>query len=264
MNYDSLAEVARMNRRDMICAFGALSLQATVSSKYSSAFASIQQDAAAAQSGRELLPVTVAGVRLPDSRIARLATELSRSAYPHYLFNHASRTFLFGALVGRSLGQSLDEEILYLACILHDLGLAERFQGELPFEIQGAETAKRFLAEHGYDREKVAIVWDGIAMHASPIGRFKQPEIAMVGEGAGADVAGPDLAQIKKSDVEEILSVFPRLRFKTAFLKTCADVVRVHPRTASSSFMRDIRERYVPDFHPSNFCDRLAGAPFAE
>ena len=253
-----------MNRREMMCAVGALSWQATDSWKHKSAFASIQQEAVAAPSASESLPVTVAGVRLPDSRIARLATEFGQSAYPPYLFNHATRTFLFGALVGRALGQDLDEEILYLACILHDLGLAEQFQGELPFEIQGAETAKRFLIEHGYDKEKAEIVWDGIAMHASPIGRFKQPEIALVGEGAGADVAGPDSAQIKNSDVGEILKAYPRLKFKAAFVKTCVGVARVHPRAASSSFMRDIRERYVPDFHPGNFCDRVADAPFAE
>ena len=31
----------------------------------------------------------------------------------------------------------IDAEMLYLACILHDLGLTEKFQGDLPFEIQG-------------------------------------------------------------------------------------------------------------------------------
>jgi|SRR5208282_430835 len=128
----------------------------------------------------------------------------------------------------------------------------------------GAETAKRFLREQGYAKEKLRIVWDGIAMHASPIGQFKQPEIALVGEGAGADVIGPDFSQMAKSDVEEIVKAFPRLQFKDAFVKTCADEVRKHPRAASSSFMRDIRERYVPEFHPRNFCDRVAEAPFAD
>jgi hypothetical protein len=193
-----------------------------------------------------------------------LATDLARSAYPPYLFNHAVRTFLFGSLVGRALGQKYDEEILYLACILHDLGLTERFQGESPFEIRGAETAQKFLEDQGYAKEKLGIVWDGIAMHASPIGQFKQPEIALVGEGAGADAIAPDFSQIKKNEVEEILKAFPRLKFKEAFVRSCADVVRKYPREASSSFMRDIRERYVPEFHPRNFCDRIAGAPFAE
>jgi hypothetical protein len=249
-----------MNRRDILCAFGVLSLVPVLGRGAAAPIGS----ASATPAGDEGLPATLAGVRFIDSKIARLATEFSRSAYPAYLFNHAVRTFLFGSLVGRALGQKFDEEILYLACILHDLGLTEKFQGESPFEIQGAETARRFLEEQKYAKEKLGIVWDGIAMHASPIGQFKQPEIALVGEGAGADVIAPDFSQIKKSDVEEIVKAFPRLKFKAAFVKTCADVIRKHPRAASSFFMRDIRERYVPEFHPRNFCDRVAEAPFTE
>jgi hypothetical protein len=180
------------------------------------------------------------------------------------LFNHAFRTFFLGSLTGRALGQRFDEEVLFLACILHDLGLTEPFQGDLPFEIQGAEAAKHFLEESAYTTEGTETVWDGIAMHASVIGQFKRPEIALVGEGAGADVLGPDFSQIKKTDVAEIVKAFPRLGFKIAFVQTCGEVVRKHPRSASRSFMRDIGERYVQDFHPHNFCDLLAQAPFSD
>ena len=254
-----------MNRRDILCAFGILSLGAVFAEKTVTPISSAEDwNASTPSSEDEPLPASVAGIRLIDSKIARLATDFSRSAYPPYLFNHAVRTFLFGSLVGRALGQKFDEEVLYLACILHDLGLTEKYQGELPFEIQGAEAAKKFLEAQSYAKERIGIVWDGIAMHASPIGQFKQPEIALVGEGAGADVITPDFSQVKKSDVEEIVKVFPRLKFKEAFVTTCAGVVRKHPRAASSSFMRDIRERYVPEFHPRNFCDRVAEAPFVE
>lgn len=210
------------------------------------------------------LPPVVASIRLVDSEIARRATELAQSAYAPYLFNHAVRTFLLGSLAGRSLGQHFDEELLFLACILHDLGLTDRFQGDLPFEIQGAEAAKHFLEENAYATERAEIVWDGIAMHASAIGQFKRPEITLVGEGAGADVLGPNFSQIKRNDVAEILKVFPRLGFKAAFVQTCGEIVRKHPQSASRSFMRDIGERYVHDFHPHNFCDLLAQAPFSD
>jgi hypothetical protein len=222
------------------------------------------QTESASVAATEPLPTAVAGVRLVDSKIAKIATELTRTSSPAYLFNHAVRTFLFGSLVGRARRQSFDEEVLYLACILHDLGLTEQFQGDLPFEIQGAEAAKHFLEEHAYAPDKAGLVWDGIAMHPSLIGQFKQPEIALVGEGAGADVIGPDFSEIKKADVEAVLQAFPRLKFKDAFVKTCADVVRKHPRGASRSFMRDIGERYVPGFHPRNFCDLVVQAPFEE
>ena len=220
--------------------------------------------AVGAPSGVERLPPAVAGVRLVDSEIAKTATALSRSVSPPYLFNHAARTFLFGSLIGRALGLKFDEEVLYLACILHDLGLTDRFQGEIPFEIQGAEAAKRFLEEHAYAQDKASIVWDGIAMHASLIGHYKLAEIKLVGEGAGADVVGPDPSQIKKEEIDQILEAFPRLQFKKSFVKTCADVVRKHPGGAGRSFMRDVGERYVQEFHPRNFCDLVEHAPFSE
>lgn len=210
------------------------------------------------------LPQSVAGVRIIDSPLAKAATTLTSSVSPPYLFHHAMRTFLYGSLVGRALGQHYDEEAFYLACILHDLGLTEKFAGDRPFEIEGAEAARKFLAEQGYSASNTEIVWDGIAMHASAIGSFKRPEIALVGEGAGSDVLGPDFSQINKADSDAILRAFPRLQFKTAFMKTCADVVRKHPRGASRSFMRDIGERYVPNFHPQNFCDLVEQSPFEE
>jgi hypothetical protein len=248
-----------------MCGLGALSISAVTRSGDKLPMILEEEDSRATmQAGLAAMPPSVAGVRLVDSEIAKLATDLSRSVSPAYLFNHAMRTFLFGSLVGRALGQKFDDEVLYLASILHDLGLTQRFEGDLPFEIQGAEAAKYFLEEHAYAKEKIGIVWDGIAMHASVIGQYKQPEIALVGEGAGADVIEPDFSKIKKSDADEIVRAFPRLKFKDAFVTTCTDVVRKHPRGASSSFMRDVRERYVPEFHPVNFCDRIAKAPFSE
>ena len=240
-----------MNRRAVIHGLGACAFAAISRRRGGISFVSTtNQKTQSPEFGVEPFPSAVAGVRLVDSKIAREATELSRSVSPLYLFNHAVRTFLFGSLIGRARGQSFDEELLYLACILHDLGLTEHFEGDLPFEIQGAESAKHFLEECAYGKEKAGIVWDGIAMHASIIGHYKQPEIALVGEGAGADVVGPDFSEIKKDDVAAIVKAFPRLRFKDTFLKACANVVRKHPRGASRSFMRDVGERYVPEFHP--------------
>jgi hypothetical protein len=263
IDYRAIRKGGSMNRREAIHGLGALAFGATMRS-VPRAGSGTQQNPTTTQPAAEPLPSEVAGIRVVDSEIARAATELSRSFSPPYLFNHAARTFLFASLVGRALKQTFDEELLYLACILHDLGLTERFEGDLPFEIQGAEVAKHFLQEQAYSRERSAIVWDGIAMHASRIGQFKQPEIALVGEGAGADVLGPDFTLIKKSDVDEILRAFPRLKFKDAFVKTCADVVRKHPRAASQTFMRDIRDRYMLEFRAPNFCDWIAQAPFSE
>jgi hypothetical protein len=251
-----------MNRREFITATASFVIVAKLQRDNLTASS---LEVGQASSAKQLsFPSTVAGVRLVDSKIARDATQLGREACPPYLFNHAIRTFLFASLIGRKLRQKFDDEVLYLACILHDLGLTERFEGELPFEIQGAEAAKEFLEQQTYPKDKTGIVWDGIAMHASVIGHYKQPEIRLVGEGAGADVVGPDYSQITNAEVDQVLRAFPRLQFKNSFLKTCAGVVRRHPNGATRSFMRDIGERNVPEFHPQNFCDLIARAPFSE
>jgi hypothetical protein len=253
-----------MNRRALLQGFGVLALNTKRLSENMISTAKLFQVPEQAAPADTPLPSSVAGVRIIDSKIAKDATELSRSVSPPYLFNHAMRTYLFGSLVGKVLGASFDEEMLFLACILHDLGLTDQFAGDMPFEIQGAEAAKHFLEEHAYAKSSAEIVWDGIAMHASAIGQFKRPEIALVGEGAGADVIGPDFSQIKKADSEAVVKAFPRLKFKDAFVKTCADVVQKHPRGATRSFMRDVGERFVSAFHPRNFCDLVVQAPFEE
>ena len=250
-----------MNRRQM--------LQRSVGTALSVAMAGTGLKAGATKatpmpgSAKEL-PKTVSGIALPDTKLAIAAYELGAGAYSPYLLNHAMRTYVFGALAGRAQKKEFDEETLYIACVLHDLGLTQKYEGDLPFEIQGAEAARKFLIEHGVSREKAEMVWDGIAMHVSIIGSYKRPEISLVGAGAGADVVGPDPAEVPAAKVAEVLNAFPRLKFKEQFLKTCADVVTRHPRAAGRTFMRDIAERYVKDYHPRNFCDAMEKAPYEE
>ena len=254
-----------MKRRDLIKALGAVALSGSIGARGVHAQpATPTSKSPESDVPKGSLPKVVAGIAFVDSKIATEATKLAQEASPPFLFNHAARTFLFGALTGKASGLKVDHELLYIACILHDLGLTGQFVGDLPFEIQGAQAASRFLEAHGLAKDKSAIVWNGIAMHASAIGEFKQPEIALVGAGAGADVIGPDFSVIKRAEVNEVVREFPRLKFKGEFVKTCASVVRQHPRGASRGFMRDIGERYVPDFHPPNICDAITQAPFDE
>lgn len=208
------------------------------------------------------MPKEVAGIPIIDSAIAKQAAGLSREASPPYLFNHASRTYLFGALMAQSMKLKPDLELLYLACILHDLGLTERYMGDKPFEIQGAIEAKQFLTRNGLSEERAAVVWDGIAFHPYALADYRQPEVAMVAAGAGMDVVGGGLSEISPQAKEQVVQAFPRLEFKTAFVKSCAEVVSQYPHDATRSFMRDIGERYVPNFHPRNICDAIQKAPF--
>ena len=97
-------------------------------------------------------PTEVAGVRVKTNAIISLAIQELRNSSSAVLVNHAARTFYFGALIGRANKNNFDPEILFLACLLHDLGLTEAHMGPLPFEIQGAAAARRLLLTEGLNQ----------------------------------------------------------------------------------------------------------------
>src|SRR5258708_10471637 len=82
------------------------------------------------------LPNGVAGIPLIDSKVAQEATDLARETSSPFLFNHSMRTYLFGALLGKDL--AIDQEVLFLPCILHDLGRTQRYARQKPFVIEAA------------------------------------------------------------------------------------------------------------------------------
>jgi hypothetical protein len=47
------------------------------------------------------MPETMAGIKIPDSRMAKDLTELIRDKEPDLLYHHSRRVYLFGALTGQ-------------------------------------------------------------------------------------------------------------------------------------------------------------------
>ena len=59
----------------------------------------------------------IAGVAIPDSKIAREAADLVRQHQTEMLFNHSVRVFVFGAMKGARLNLKFDSELLYVAAL---------------------------------------------------------------------------------------------------------------------------------------------------
>ncbi|MGV9817401.1 HD domain-containing protein [Nocardia xishanensis] len=137
---------------------------------------------------------------LPTTPLARRATELiDRELAPH-LRNHSVRGYLFSRAVaaghGLSPGSGYDEELMYLICALHDIGLGDIANGDQRFEVDGADYAARFLEDNGVTDDRVDIVWDAIAAHTSGLSdspvyrRRRRPEIWIAVQGIGIDIGG--------------------------------------------------------------------------
>jgi HD-GYP domain-containing protein (c-di-GMP phosphodiesterase class II) len=65
----------------------------------------------------------IAGITIPDSKMARDLTEMIRDREPDLLFHHSTRAYLFGALTGQRKGLEYDPELLYVGAMFHDIGL---------------------------------------------------------------------------------------------------------------------------------------------
>lgn len=133
-----------------------------------------------------------AGITVPDTKIAREATELIRETTSELVFHHSRRVYFFGALQGRNRDLSVDPELLYVGAMFHDVGLSERFHHSgRRFEVDSADEARRFLRGHGVPEDSVRRVWTAIALHTTPgIPQFMEPEVALVTAGVEYDVPG--------------------------------------------------------------------------
>src|SRR3979411_1353954 len=137
---------------------------------------------------------TIAGIDIPDTKLAREATELVRQAGTPLLFDHSRRVFLFAGLKGRYRKIEADPELLYVGAMFHDLGLTELYRRtDQRFEVDGADLAWDFLLDHGRSAAEARAVWLGIALHTTPgIPHHLEPETARVSLRGGAEAVGRD------------------------------------------------------------------------
>src|SRR2546423_3099584 len=108
---------------------------------------------------------------LPTGPLVDASLALVRSTETRPIVDHSIRTFLFARLLADHEGclddAAYDEELLFAATVMHDLGLGERARGHARFEVEGADLAAAVLREHGVADADVDRVWEAIALHSS-------------------------------------------------------------------------------------------------
>jgi hypothetical protein len=203
------------------------------------------------------MAVAYSPVAIPDSQLARDATELIRSVESDLLYNHSLRVYSFGALQGNRQGLSFDPELLFIGAMFHDIGLVEGHRSTNDrFEVDGANAARDFLAGHGVTGEALRIVWDAIALHTTPgIPPHKEPEVALVTAGVELDVLGIGYDDIAAADREAVLTAYPRIEFKESIIQAFADGMKDRPDTTFGTMNDDVLAEKLPGFTRANFCE---------
>jgi HD domain len=209
---------------------------------------------------------TIAGITIPDTALAREATELVRAAADPLLFDHSRRVFLFGSLKGHHRGLTVDPELLYVGAMFHDLGLTERHRRtDQRFEVDGADLARDFLLSHGRSEADARTVWLAIALHTTPgIPEHLEPEIALVTAGVETDVLGLDLEEVTPEQIRAVTGAHRRPDFKQGILRAFADGMRDRPDTTFGTMNDDVLAHAVPGFTRKDFVEIILGSAWPE
>ena len=208
----------------------------------------------------------IAGIHIPDSRLALDAQDILKEHGSDLLWNHSNRVYLFGALQGERAKKKYDRELLYVSALFHDLGLTKQFSSvDKRFEVDGANAARQFLAHHHIDDDSIQLVWDAIALHTTfGVAEHKENEVALLYAGVGLDVMGEGYHDLTNEERNEIINAFPRNQFKQKILPAFFEGFKHKPETTFGNIKSDVCALFIPNYKPKNFCDCVLHSSWSE
>ena len=212
------------------------------------------------------MSLTIAGVTLPDSKMARDLTQLVRDAESELLFHHSSRVYLFGALTGQRRGLSYDPELLYVAALFHDMGLTQTYRNsQLRFEVDSANAAREFLRAYGIPEPSIENVWTAIALHTTPgVPPHMKPEIALLTSGVEMDVMGIAYDEFTAEQREAVVAAHGRGDgFKKNIIDAFYNGMKHRPDSTFGTVNDDVLAFKDVHFQRTDFCKTILGSAWA-
>jgi hypothetical protein len=100
--------------------------------------------------------------------LSTAALELATAHEIPSVLNHSLRTHAYALLHAEKLNVEVDGELLFVACVLHDLGASDAYDGPQRFEVEAADAAAALMAQYDKSAADIDAVWQGIALHTSP------------------------------------------------------------------------------------------------
>ena len=206
--------------------------------------------------GPKQIALALAEIPLPATPIANAAAALCTEQSTPALANHCHRTYLWGALLAARDGVRYDAELFYVASLLHDLGLTERFapQGTVAcFALSGAEAAERFARREGWTTLRAETLAEAICRHLNPnVGIDEGAEAHLLRQGSGLDVVGLRFGEIAAATRAEVLGRHPRIGLSKELAATLTRDAGLHPHTRLAGLCR------------LGFAGRVRNAPFSD
>ena len=175
------------------------------------------------------------GMPVPDSALARRARELIADAAPPALVNHSVRCYAWAVDLARRDRLEFDPEILYIAAVLHDIGLVPAYDLGGDYAVDGAIAAERLAVEAGAPKPRARAIHDAIALHNDErMPPEPAAEVVLLWDATGVDVTGERFADVGSAIITPLLAAYPRLDFKREFAARFADQVSRKPTSRAA------------------------------
>lgn len=164
---------------------------------------------------------------LPGGADAARAYELAVGTLDAPVLAHSLRCWEWARVLAPA---PVDEEELFIACLLHDLHLGgpeDTWFG--CFAAHGGSTARSLVP--GPSGERIA---RAVERHFDPIAS-REPLAGALHDAAHLDVAGYRAAELDRRFAEMVCAHYPRDGFATAFLAAIAHEAAVRPRSVAAA-----------------------------
>jgi hypothetical protein len=189
----------------------------------------------------------LADIHVPTTLVAEQAAEASAAWCSKALMEHNHRAYLWAAARGTDMGLAFDEELLYVAAMLHDIGLLAAFDNATAsFDEAGGNVAWMFAAGAGWPVERRVRLSEIIVRHMwDSVDPAFDAEGHLLEVGTAIDISGRDPGLWAPALRAEILAAHPRLDLVEEFTACIADQARRKPASSAAAAVRSGIERRI-------------------
>ena len=204
------------------------------------------------------MPAQRPSLTLCGSPLGRAALAVAEHFHTPALVNHCIRSYLWARAVAALEDVDFDDELLFTAAMLHDLGLTpELDHPTLAFEEVPGHLVWLLGAGAGWPvalRERCAEV---MTRHmADRVEVRADPEGYLLNTATSIDISGTRADDLEERSTREVLAAYPRLGLQTEFVAALQDQARRKPDSAAaaaiahgigSRMSRNPFEAFTPD-----------------
>lgn len=187
---------------------------------------------------------------MPDTLLCRTIEAAVEQAESVQMLGHSYRTVAYAHALAVVDGITVDPELLWAACLLHDIGLERPVEGRC-FAVRGGDDAIRIAREAGVDGATAEVLGDAVCRHATAdLDPGLHPLPYLVAGGALVDVLGKRLDEMDPAFVQAVNRARPRGDFAAVLASAWRAESRAVPRGRAALAQRTvgftIAARYAP------------------